>query len=47
MHYLNEYYKYHTYESVMLKEKRLNSENRVKKTGVSFENPVMRTPLMR
>ena len=24
MHYLNEYYKYHTYESITLKEKRLN-----------------------
>jgi len=24
MHYLNEYYKSHTYESVTLKEKRLN-----------------------
>ena len=47
MHYLNEYYKSHTYESVTLKEKRLKLENRVKKTGVSFETPVTRTPFMR
>ena len=36
MHYLNEYYKSHTYESVTLKEKRLNF----------FKHP-LRAPLLR
>ena len=47
MHYLNEYYKSHTYESVTLKEKALKYENPVKKTGVSFETPVKRAPHLR
>ena len=34
MHYLNEYYKSHTYESVTLKEKCLKLKNRVKKKRV-------------